>query len=93
MNTTELFTYSPNIASIWDCNDKKWITPQDNITIAYGILFGDPGGDTFLKKYTSEEEFKKALHKLIILGQTGCDFAIVYYVFIKEGVKYTPTII
>jgi hypothetical protein len=78
---------------IWHNDKRKWVNEDDDIELEYAIVFGDPGGDTYLKVFNSEQEFNNGLRSHIISGDTGCDFATVIYVIIKNGEKYIPQVI
>lgn len=72
--------------------NKKWISKEDDIEIKYGIIYGDDGGDSFLKEFDNEENFNKGLQSHIIDKNTGCDFLTYVSLIIKDGKEYTPKI-
>lgn len=77
---------------IWDTKNRKWLSEKDDKEVEFGIIFGDPGGDSFIKEFENEEKFNEGLQDHFIGKNTGCDFTTEVYLVIKNGKEYKPTI-
>jgi len=69
---------------VWSDKVGGWIDSKDISSINNCIIYGDDGGDAFIKYAENEEELKAKL-KSHLDGNTGCDFETRIYLIIKNG--------
>ena len=70
----------------------RWITIEELLPLQHYIVYGDPGGDSFLLTAKDETDFTTKLPKWITEDR-NCDFPTKIYLIIKNGEEYKPTII
>ena len=69
----------------------RWITLEELIPLQYYIVYGDPGGDSFILVANDETEFNAKLPRWVT-GNRNCDFATKIYLIVKGGEIYKPVI-
>lgn len=85
--------YDDRVDGIYPGEDKpRWIDVEELTTQKYFIVYSDDGGDSFVQFAKDEESFKQLMHRVIILGDTKCDFDTSVRLIVKDGKPYIPTI-
>lgn len=83
MKTQEIADIIGELEQIWDDKGNK-CTIEDISKIDNCILYGDDGGDTFIKIANDETDLINKLKKHLD-GNTGCDFETSIRLIIRNG--------
>ena len=69
---------------LWCDKTDKWINAIDLDNNQNFFVYGDDGGDKFVKSFNTDEEVAKGVQSYYD-GDTGCDFATIIYLIVQYG--------
>ena len=76
---------------LWCDNTDKWIRAEDLTNNQNFFVYGDDGGDKFVKSFNTAEELAKGVQRYYD-GNTGCDFETVIYLIVQNGKKMKTSV-
>ncbi len=71
---------------LWCEKTNKWISIKDLVDNKNFFVYGDDGGDKFVKSFDTAEELTKGVQSYYN-GNTGADFETVIYLIVQDGRK------